>query len=374
MCVIEHGGRVDHAAWIADAHGQPASLSSSVVGCQIRLTRLPTCDEIILATPGSTSSHMQAQWVPEVFGRACILGWQYRHGLTVWDAATGEELKFRPAMVWGAVWSAELRSVLYWSNRVERDTAWPERNITLWTPETDQCHVYQFPKLIDTPVFEEDGRFIRHRGDGATLVSAGLQAPAVLGWSSMGWVALWDALTSQVIAPPLQHHAPVLGAAWIPDTRHGPAILSWSLDGTVMLNPISAGAPLLSAKLEGRAEGAAFIRASHPRFLAWSDNGDLLLCEHYENGGVALVGFRHAGPVRGATWLPDLSDGPAVLSWADDSNVRLASALTGKVICRFNLDARPTAFTLLPSQQPHAVSFAVGCRSGSIGVFDFVDR
>ncbi|RTL68688.1 MAG: WD40 repeat domain-containing protein [Hyphomicrobiales bacterium] len=374
IAAIEHERVVEHAAWIADVNGQSAILSSSAYARHVRLTVLPHCDVVDFNTPGYTSSFMQALWVPELLGRPCVLCWQYRHGVTLWDAASGEELKFRPAMVWGAAWSTELRSVLYWSNRAEQDTAWPERNIALWTPETDECRVYQFPGHIEFPIFDADGRLNRHSGDGAMLVSSGLQAPAVLGWSSNGLVGLWDALTTQAIAPFIRHHAPVLGASWVADTPCGPAILSWSLDGRVMLCPISTGRPFLSASLDGAAKGAAYVAAMEPCILAWSDRGDLQLCSRIENDAASMAQFKHARSIGGATWLSNVSGRPAILSWADDSTVRLARAATGNVICSFGLDERPTALILLPSQQPDAVSFAVGCRSGSIGVFDFVDR
>jgi hypothetical protein len=109
-----------------------------------------------------------------------------------------------------------------------------------------------------------------------------------------------------------------------------------------------------------------------PCILAWSDRGDLQLCSRIENDAASIAHFKHARSIGGATWLSNVSGRPAILSWADDSTVRLARAATGNVICSFGLDERPTALALLPS--PNAVSFAVGSRSGSIGVFDFVDR
>jgi hypothetical protein len=96
----------------------------------------------------------------------------------------------------------------------------------------------------------------------------------ILSWSIDGTLLLWDAATGQPIGPAMRHEGGVVGAVL---TQSEGRILSWSDDGTLRLWDAATGQPIGPAmRHEGRVVGAVLTQ-SEGRILSWSDDGTLRL-------------------------------------------------------------------------------------------------
>jgi WD40 repeat protein len=358
LAVMRHDSWVEGATWIADALGSPAILSWSNDGF-VRLWDAATGQE--LAGTRHNNLVENAVWIPDAIGGPAIFSWSYS-GVLLCDAATGRDLPLTPIKhedrLEGAVWIADALgspAILTWSRT---------GIIRVWDATTGQ----QWPLATmkhDGPVSD------------ATWIVDALGSPAILSCSLDGSIRLWDGTSGRQRSLATMNHCDFAWhVKWIADALGTPAILSWSKDGTVRLWDPASGQerPLAAMKHDHWIYGATWIADAlgSPAILSWSNDGAVRLWDAATGRDRPRLAIKHDDSVHGAVWIADLSGAPAILSWSDDGAVRLWNPDTGTMICGFDLDSPAAALDLIPSVENKVPSFFAACRSGSIGIFDFI--
>lgn len=354
---MDHGSQVERAVWFADALGAPAVLSWSWMRGAIRLWNGDTgALRTHIAFDGDVADPFLITDAP---GGLAILGWSRvdARRIHLWDARTGHErLRLRHgsqpsqltdefAVNWIGTteggpgilsWSTADNAIRLWDADKVRErlkiahdgslggAIWIRHafgspavlswsvggTIRVWNPETASIRMQMGPTGKASP----SGRR-SYLMSGARWIEAAPAKPVVLWWSNLDLaLRVWDPATAEEVAQ-LPHDNDVFEARWIADARAGPTIISragkaayvWDAETHQRRARIDHDMTVLGMRWVS--EGI-----DEPAILTWSDDSTVRLSN--ARTGAELARMPHRGGVSGAHWVPDVSGKPVILTWA----------------------------------------------------------
>jgi WD40 repeat protein len=252
-----------------------------------------------------------------------ILTWSTDKTVRIWDTAKGGQIGksgVHNGPVTGALFSKDENRVLTWSE---------DARMRLWSLAEGEYFtepLLEFNASVSGALFSKD-------------------ESRILTWSVDGGARLWSAEIGIQIAIPLMHDKPVSGAVFLEGESK---ILTWNMDGTVRFwhspdgvqgQPLGHDGPVSGdvAKdgqsylpLEhGEVISGALFSKDDSKILTWSEDSNVRLWDTAKGKQELLLKLEHDDSVSGAVFSNDEN---RILTWSRDNTAHIWDAVDGKQI------------------------------------------